>query len=177
MSASVMASLAELAKKAADPAHRFTLDKLKQVIAGDAPPAGYYPDLVVEVPIGMRVVLCEEEQPKKGGGTGWLRHASFSVGDGGVPSVMAVMLLLPMLGFKSELSKCIVFMDPDETVVNILEPIGDEDPSPAALTSWMASDLAIDEKDAAHLFSGMSDVDKQSLVTRYLKDCVGGKMG
>jgi hypothetical protein len=105
--------------------HPFTLAHFLAARDGLIPAAGNMDGYSIIIDMGYRIVFSIEHQP-----SGNVRHLSMSVGqEGKMPSVEAVMILLPLFGFTNELQDCALHIEefePKKHAVNILEYITTE---------------------------------------------------
>jgi hypothetical protein len=98
-------------------AHQYSMKDLKKVIFGDHPPAGDYPEHVIALHKGYKVVFSIEEQP-----VGLCKHLSISVDTKGkAPSVEAVELIMDEFGMGNDIHDCLnVWVEEEHQTVNVL---------------------------------------------------------
>jgi hypothetical protein len=99
------------------------LDRLKAMVAKQAPPVGDLPGYRMILPNGYRVVYSVEEQP-----SGLFRHISISLKNGSPPPP-AIDMIIAEFGFKTKLENGRVRSGPvsqlwlEGTALNLLEKI------------------------------------------------------
>lgn len=97
-----------------------SMDYLLDQKNGQEPPPGDYSEFTRNLPFGYRVVFTIELQP-----TGKVRHLSMSVSeDKKLPNEFAVQEIMNLIGFKNELKKCMVSLEPispKREAINVLE--------------------------------------------------------
>lgn len=80
--------------------HRFNIQDLKRIIAGEAEPAGDNPAFEVMLPMGYRVVYTIEEHPG-----GWAKHISVStVPRSSTLTGGALNRIMQLFGFRHDLA-------------------------------------------------------------------------
>jgi len=97
--------------------HPYSIEHLKKVISGDRPPAGDYPEHVITLHEGYKVVFSIEEQP-----IGLCKHLSVSVNtEGMTPRPEAVELIMDEFGMGNNIHDCInVWLEKETESVNVL---------------------------------------------------------
>lgn len=101
--------------------HVYTMDNMLDVLNGDMPPAGDNPNLVVNIPHGLRVVYSEEEQQ-----IGRCKHISVSVNTPGkLPNPVVVEEVLKLFKIESPMYDCVINVKditPEHQYIDIVEP-------------------------------------------------------
>lgn len=101
-----------------------SFDDLLDIYNGHQPMVGDREGFSCIIPVGYRVCLSIEDQPKKDG-SGFMktRHMSVSVAtEGKLPNPEACKMIMSELGFKKELHECIVDFDTEsKRAISIIE--------------------------------------------------------
>lgn len=96
--------------------HEFSLDDLLDIMNKAEVPAGDRKGFSCILPIDTRVVFSIENHPG-----GKARHMSVSLKSGKLPMPELLNMILPELGYKTDLSKC--HLSIEGTAVNVMEMI------------------------------------------------------
>lgn len=108
----------------------FTLEDMKNLMRGEANPAGDLYGFNMETIFGYRVVYSIEEHPYKAGGIALCRHLSMSVDEPGkLPNEYAIQEIMGLIGFKNKLKQCKVWLEdymPGHKAVNVVEIINEQ---------------------------------------------------
>ncbi len=106
-------------------ANHITSDDILDMINGVKPVPGDLPGYVCKIPTNYRIVFSIEEQS-----VAHVRHVSISLmdaTDGKVANIHALRMILPLLGFESDVAECKVAITPLHdtgiNVIDVLEPI------------------------------------------------------
>jgi len=100
--------------------HKFTIDQMKLLMAGDIEPPGDNPDYMLYINNGYRVVYSLEEQP-----IGWCHHISISVDkEKKYPHGIATQMIMGAFGMDGNLKNNVsVWMDKNTQSINILQRV------------------------------------------------------
>lgn len=98
--------------------NEFSLDDLLDIMNKAEPPAGDRKGFSCIIPVGVRIVHTIENHPG-----GKMRHMSVSLQNSKLPMPELVNMILPELGFKTDMSECHVSIEETEKAINVMEKV------------------------------------------------------